>query len=56
MIIAFNPDCVGVVWFDDNVGVVGIGPVAGLDKAGTGVDVACARPAVLNVAVSDVDS
>ena len=51
MIITINPDCIGVTWLDDNVGVISISPIPKLNKTRVNIDIACAGIATLDVAV-----
>ena len=60
MIVAIDPECIWVVRLNNDVRVVSISPIAGVDKAWVSVDVAlapdkCATWAYINVLFATLD-
>jgi hypothetical protein len=53
MIIAIDPDGIRIIWLDDNIRVVNISPIAGLNKTGIviGVTLSSMGP-ILNTTIS----
>ena len=51
MIITIYPCCIRIVWFDNDIRIIAIGPIAGLGKTRVRINIALSLPAALHVSV-----